>query len=214
MGWKRKSIGWKRKPLERKRKSTERKRKRHRGSQKIAWLEKKTHRLEKKTAGLGKKTLRTDKQFADCACHASGVRNQLSSSPYPTFEQAAMTADCGHQLSSRDCLTLGLVNQRRPTVNHTVGADKKLTNRATHTKRPRQPTQYAHNHKPLQPKHKPKLAIESAATAPNFPAVQPDSTPDEKRHPVTWGLRYCGCSSSANCITSFLLLSWWTLLCF
>ena len=59
--------------------------------------------------------------------------------------------DRGHQLSTRDCLTLGQAAKTRPTINHTVRLDKKLTNRATQTERPKTPTLYAHNFKPRQP---------------------------------------------------------------
>jgi hypothetical protein len=105
--------------------------------------------------------------------------HQLTSRDCLTLGQATQTADRGHQLTNRDCLTLGLVNQPRPTVNDTVRADKKLTNRATQFKRPKTPTQYAHNYKPHLPSHKPKLAIESAATPPNCPDDHSDSTQDE-----------------------------------
>jgi hypothetical protein len=120
-------------------------------------------------------TLGQATKTADCG-------HQLSSRDCLTLGQATKTADCGHQLSSRDCLTRGRADQNRPTVNHTVRADKKLTNLATKTEQLKTPTQYAHNCKPHLPTHKPKLAIESAATAPNCPDDQPDSTSDEIWH--------------------------------
>ena len=97
--------------------------------------------------------------------------------------------DHGHQNRSHASLTRGRAAKTRPTVNDTLSAVKKFTNRVTQIKRSKTPTQFAHNCKPCEPSHKPKLAIESAATPPNCPDNHLDSTQDEKQQQLTAGLR-------------------------
>ena len=167
--------------------------------------------METKTLDLEVKILDRGNKITDLDTKPVDRGHQLTSRDRWTVGQATKTADCGHQLTNRDCLTVGLVNQSRPTVNDTLRADKKLTNRATQNKRPKTPTQYAHNYKPRQPIHKPKLAIESAATPPTCPDNQSDSTQEEKELPITWGCLNAGCCGTSNCITFYLHLCRWTL---
>jgi hypothetical protein len=146
------------------------------------------------------------KQITDCGNQTADLGNQIADGGSQTLNVVKQTVDCGHQLKSRDRWTVRLVNRPHPTLNDTLKADKKLTKRATHSKNTL--LQVA------QSPREPKLAREYSFPPTNQPPIDhSDSTPDDKRHPVTWGLRYCGCSRSSYCITFNLLLSWWTLLC-
>ena len=79
--------------------------------------------MEAKTPDLEAKTDDRGNKFANVDTKPVDRGHQLNTSDSWTLEQTTKTADCGHQLTNRDCLTVGLANQSRPTLNDTVRAD-------------------------------------------------------------------------------------------